>query len=177
MSLCVLCLQDIGLDTAFLPSLTELVSTARMAKIPEQGPGAITSLCLLDQAVSSREHLACLSQLSSLAGRFMGLSGFRVHQAQSWASSLRTAWLLQQLCSGRTRSCRKCGEGILAVRPQGPSLADPVATGCQQQGAPGMPLPAQQSGRCVEQAWIKGGYTMQGCRLVGSAVAAAAVAR
>ena len=60
--------QDIGLDTAFLPSLSELVSTARLAKIPQQGPGSITSLCLLDQTVASREHLACLSQLSSLAG-------------------------------------------------------------------------------------------------------------
>lgn len=62
-------LQEIGLDTAFLPSLQELVSTARLGKIPAQGPGSITSLCLLDQTVSSSQQLACLSQLSSLAGR------------------------------------------------------------------------------------------------------------
>jgi hypothetical protein len=64
----LLLLQEIGLDTAFLPSLQELVSTARLGKIPAQGPGSITSLCLLDQTVSSSQQLACLSQLSSLAG-------------------------------------------------------------------------------------------------------------
>lgn len=91
----VLCLQDIGLDTAFLPSLTELVSTARMAKIPEQGPGAITSLCLLDQAVSSRDHLACLSQLSSLAGED---GRFQITHQRG-----RTVWLLKLV--GRLSRC------------------------------------------------------------------------
>lgn len=103
----VLCLQDIGLDTAFLPSLTELVSTARMAKIPEQGPGAITSLCLLDQAVSSRDHLACLSQLSSLAGEN---GRFHISKGQDGLAfeACGQAQPLQQLYSGEELNCKDC---------------------------------------------------------------------
>jgi hypothetical protein len=63
-----LAMQEVGLDTAFLPSLSELVGAARAANIPTTGPGAITSLCSLDQAVGDANQLACLSHLSSLAG-------------------------------------------------------------------------------------------------------------
>lgn len=42
--------------------------TARSAKIPQQGPSSITSLCLLDQTVANSQQLASLSQLHSLEG-------------------------------------------------------------------------------------------------------------
>lgn len=60
--------QELSLDTAFLPELRELVYAAARGNIPTSGPGALTGLCLLDQAVSSPLQLASLSQLSSLAG-------------------------------------------------------------------------------------------------------------
>jgi hypothetical protein len=61
-------LQDLSLDAAFLPELRELVYAAARGNIPASGPGALTGLCLLDQAVTSAAQLAALSQLSSLAG-------------------------------------------------------------------------------------------------------------
>jgi hypothetical protein len=65
-------LQDLSLDAAFLPELRELVYAAARGNIPSSGPGALTGLCLLDQAVTSAAQLAALSQLSSLAGEGLG---------------------------------------------------------------------------------------------------------
>jgi hypothetical protein len=72
-SVACLLLQDLSLDAAFLPELRELVYAAARGNIPASGPGALTGLCLLDQAVTSAAQLAALSQLSSLAGTGLGL--------------------------------------------------------------------------------------------------------
>lgn len=68
-------LQEVSLDTAFLPSLQDLVLTAGRAHIPAHGPGAISGLCLLDQSISGSQQLACLSHFSSLSGVCCSIRG------------------------------------------------------------------------------------------------------